>query len=141
MKIRRAWIADCEVIRNLLGQLGYSRPPEMIKEKLDKLLSNPSDDVYIYQESNKVLGFVTLHYSVQLAYEGDFCEIGYLVVDESARGRGIGKKLEEHACNLAKEKSCSLIHVFSMDHRNEAHQFYEKQGYKEVEKYFEKNFD
>lgn len=138
MKIRRAWIADCEVIRNLLNQLGYPRPVEMVKDKLDKLITNPEDDVYVYQENNKVLGFITLHYSVQLIYEGDFCEIGYLVVDETARGKGIGKKLEEYACNLAKEKACSMIHVFSMYYRDDAHRFYEKQGYKQIEKYFEK---
>ncbi len=138
MSIRSAWIADCEAIQNLLEQLGYSRPTEIIKEKLDKLISNPEDEVYVYQEGNKVLGFVTAHFSVQLAFTGDFCEIGYLIVDESVRNKGIGQKLEEYICNIAKERGCSRINVFSMVHRTDAHRFYERLGYSEIQKFFEK---
>ncbi|MDL2214819.1 GNAT family N-acetyltransferase [Dysgonomonas sp. OttesenSCG-928-M03] len=138
MSIRSAWIADCEVIRNLLEQLGYPHSTEIIKEKLDKLISNPDDEVFVYHENNKVLGFITAHFSVQLAFSGDFCEIGYLVVDESARSKGIGKKLEEYVCDIAKNRGCSRIHVFSMSYRTEAHRFYEKLGYSEIQKFFEK---
>ncbi len=138
MAIRNAWIADCEVIRELLNQLGYSQPVEIIKEKLDKLISNPEDEVYVYEENNTVLGFITAHFSVQLAFEGDFCEIGYLVVDENVRSKGVGKQLEEYVTQVAQRKGCSRIMVFSMSYRTDAHRFYERQGYHQIEKFLEK---
>jgi len=138
MAIRSAWMADCEFIQKLLGQLGYEQPVEMIKEKLEKLISNPEDEVYVYTENNVVLGFITAHFSVQLAFEGDFCEVGYLIIDESSRSKGIGRKLEDYVCNIARERGCSRIHVFSMSYRTDAHRFYESLGYKQIEKFFEK---
>lgn len=139
MAIRRAWVADCEAIKGLLEQLGYPRTLDQVREKLNQLIINVEDEVYVYQEDNKTLGFITLHYSIQLGFDGDFCEIGYLVVDESIRSKGVGNELEEYACFIAKKRGCSKIHVFSRNERVDAHRFYERQGYLPIEAYFEKD--
>lgn len=138
MSIRSAWVADCSSIKNLLDQLGYDCPVEIIKERLEKLFESDCDDVFVYTDNRKVEGFITLHYSKQLAFDGDFCEIGYLVVDKSVRGKGIGRILEEYACKTAKEKGCSALNVFSREFRTDAHRFYERQGYHEERKFFSK---
>lgn len=139
MPIRHASIADCDSITNLLEQLGYSLPVETIKNRLQKLLDSDCDDVFVFTENNTVEGFLTLHYSIQLAFDGNFCEIGYFVVDKDARSKGIGKLLEEFTCKTAKKKGCSAINVFSKEIRIDAHRFYQRQGYNEIRKFFSKD--
>jgi len=102
------------------------------------LTDSSNDEVYVYEHDGRVVGFITLHYSVQLAFEKDFCEIGYFVVDKDFRSLKIGDKLESYVCEQAKERNCGEIFVFSQMKRADAHRFYLRQGYKQTEKYFEK---
>lgn len=138
MPIRGAKISDSGVIRDMLDQLGYPLTTKHIEDKLELLLNSPSDAVYVYEDNQQVVGFITLHFSIQLAFENNFCEIGYFVVDSRVRSQGVGRQLEEKACSVAKEKGCDHINVFSIIHRADAHRFYERQGYTHIQKFFEK---
>lgn len=138
MPIRNAKIADSEAIRDMLDQLGYPLTTKHIQDKLELLLNSPSDAVYVFEDNAQVVGFITLHFSIQLAFDHNFCEIGYFVVDSNVRSRGVGRQLEEKACQAAKEKGCDRINVFSMAHRANAHRFYERQGYTHIQRFFEK---
>ena len=141
MNIRLAYSKDAEAIQNLIAQLGFSHSYEFISTKLEKLLDSPNDQIFVYEDHATVKGLITLHFSVQLAFEGDFMSIGYLVVDENSRGQEIGKQLEEFATQVAKDRSCSLIEVYSQVKRTDAHRFYERQGYTVAEKFFSKSLD
>lgn len=138
MPIRRAETGDSKAIRDMLEQLGYPLTDEFVERKLTLLFNSQSDEVYVYEDNKKVTGFITLHFSIQLAFESNFCEIGYFVVDRNIRGKGIGRRLEEKACEVAHAKGCDRIVVFSMEHRSDAHRFYERQGYSHIQKQFEK---
>lgn len=138
MAIRSARTTDSEAIRDMLDQLGYPLTTKHIEDKLELLLNSPSDAVYVYEENQQVTGFITLHFSIQLAFDHNFCEIGYFVVDRNVRSQGVGRQLEEKACQAAKEKGCDRINVFSMAHRADAHRFYERQGYTHIQRFFEK---
>ncbi|PXV69177.1 N-acetylglutamate synthase-like GNAT family acetyltransferase [Dysgonomonas alginatilytica] len=141
MPIRKAELKDSQAIRDMLDQLGYPLTNEFIKGKLMLLLNSSADEIYVYEDNNKVVGFLTLHFTVQLAFEHNFCEIGYFVVDKNVRSKGVGKQLEEMACKVALDKDCDRIEVFSLDHRTDAHRFYERQGYSHIQKKFEKILD
>lgn len=138
MPVRNAKLTDAQAIRNMLEQLGYPLKLEQINEKLALLLDSANDIVYVYEDDNKVVAFITLHFSIQLAFEGSFCEIGYFVVDSDVRSKGIGRLLEEKACKAAIANGCSQINVFSMIHRADAHRFYQRQGYTQIERFFNK---
>lgn len=137
--IREAKLEDCNAIRDLLDQLGYPKSVEIIEKKLVQLLQTGWDEIFVYEVNEQVLAFITLHYSVQLAYDKDFCEIGYFVVDQDARSQQIGNELESFACRRANERGCGDIFVYSSLKRKDAHRFYERQGYNQIEKYFEKS--
>lgn len=141
MNIRLAYSKDAGAIQNLIAQLGFSHSCEFISTKLEKLLDSPNDQIFVYEDNATVKGIITLHFSVQLAFEGDFMSIGYLVVDENSRGQEIGKQLEEFATQVARDRSCSLIEVYSQAKRTDAHRFYERQGYTVTEKFFSKSLD
>lgn len=138
MPIRNAEITDSQAIRDMLEQLGYPLTTKHVQDKLELLLNSVGDAVYVYEDKNQIVGFITLHFSIQLAFEKNFCEIGYFVVDSSIRSQGIGRQLEEKACQVALEKGCDHINVFSMAHRSGAHRFYERQGYTHIQRFFEK---
>lgn len=138
MPVRSAKISDSEAIRDMLDQLGYPLTTKHIEDKLELLLNSSSDAVYVYEDNLDVVGFITLHFSIQLAFENNFCEIGYFVIDSRVRSQGVGRQLEEKACKVAKENGCDQINVFSMAHRADAHRFYERQGYTHIQKFFEK---
>jgi len=50
-----------------------------------------------------------MHFIPQLGLEGDVARLGFLVVDENCHGSGIGKLLESHAENLARERGCDRM--------------------------------
>lgn len=141
MNIRLANINDTHVIQKLIAQLGFDHSINFIETKVQKLLDSSNDMILVYQENEEVLGLISLHFSVQLAFNGDIMTIGYMVVDEQCRGQQIGKKLEEYATQIAKERKCSIIEVFSQAKRLDAHRFYQRQGYIVTEKFFSKNLE
>lgn len=141
MNIRFANLNDVEAIKELIAQLGFPHSSEFISTKLEQLLDSPSDQIYVYEDDTIVKGLITLHFSAQLAFHGDFMSIGYLVVDANSRGQEIGKQLEEFATQIAKERKCSLIEVYSQAKRTDAHRFYERQGYAVAEKFFSKSLE
>lgn len=139
MNIRSAKIGDTSRIQELIKQLGFAHPEKLIRAKLLKLLNSGNDIILIYELDDQVVGLISLHFSVQLAFEGDIMSIGYLVVDEKYRGQSIGQQLEEYASNVARERKCSMIEVYSQAKRVDAHRFYERQGYHAAEKFFIKD--
>lgn len=139
MNIRLANMEDVSKIQELILQLGFSHPTEFIGAKLQKLLNSDNDIIVIYELNGEVVGLITLHFSVQLAFAGDIMTIGYLVVDEEYRGNRIGQALEGYAHTEAKKRNCSMIEVYSQAKRIDAHRFYEKQGYSVAEKFFIKD--
>lgn len=139
MRIRLAKLEDANKIRDLISQLGFPHTPEFIASKLQKLLDSANDIILIYEFNEEIVGLITLHFSVQLAFDGDIMTIGYLVVDEKYRNQQIGKELENFATHIAKERQCSMIEVYSQAKRTDAHRFYERQGYQVAEKFFFKD--
>ncbi len=136
MVIRKAVIEDWKQISSLLDQLDYSNTESFIKEKLEALLSNPNEELLIFEESNQVIAFISMHFIPQLALKGDFARISYFAVDQHIRSKGLGRKIEEYCTNLAIERKCDRIEVHCHSRRTDAHRFYMRQGYSESPKYF-----
>jgi len=137
MSIRKATLADSTKIQDLLKQMDYPDTENFILKKLEILLSHSDAVLFVYEEANEVLAFISIHFIPQLALEGDFARISYFAVDETARG--IGKEMEAHCVALAQERNCDRIELHSHSRRTEAHRFYDRQGYTEVPKYLVKS--
>ncbi len=139
MGIRKATLDDQPSISNLLTQLGYPGTEAFLPENLVQMLSQPWSDVLVYVLKDKVVGVIAFDFLTQLAVKGSFARISCFAVDEDARDKGVGKLLEEHFTNLAREKKCDRIEVHCHLRRVGAHRFYERQGYHESPKYFFKS--
>jgi len=138
--IRKAMIKDASAIRTLLNQLDYPVAEDgFIENKLSEMLAHPDQELLIYEHGKNVAGFVSLHFIPQIALSGAFAVISYLVVDEEYRNKGIGAELEAYCTKLAKLRRCDRVQVHCHIRREEAHRFYERQGFQESRKYFTKS--
>jgi N-acetylglutamate synthase-like GNAT family acetyltransferase len=138
MHIRNATYHDAPEIRNLLEALGYKTSISMLVDQLKVLFGKEGHEVWVYELRKEVVGFVSVHYLPQLAFDGGLMLISYLSVDETVRDQGIGKALEEYVTAQARIKKCERIQVHCAEWRAPAHQFYLQQGYVEYPKYFTK---
>ncbi|HEY6900618.1 MAG TPA: GNAT family N-acetyltransferase [Puia sp.] len=144
--IRAARPEDAPAITRLLAQLDYPGTESFLPGRLAQLLADPAETILVYEANpdakagpdSQILGFLSLHFIPQIALPGDFARISYFSVDTEARSAGIGRQLEEHATQLAREKNCELIEVHCHTRRTRAHEFYYRQGYTESPKYLVK---
>lgn len=84
------------------GVLG-TYPIDNIKfnERIKELKSTKLFYPYVVKLDNEIIGFFTLRYKVENVNE---LTIGFVILDPTYRGKGLGKKLLESAINLAFNK-------------------------------------
>jgi GNAT superfamily N-acetyltransferase len=150
MPIRPAALSDAPAICRLLTQLEYPGTEDYLEVRLAGMLRDQAETLLVWEETAgadlpegvprpagppQILGLLSLHFIPQIALRGDFARISYFVVDDDARGLGIGRQMEEEATRLAREQGCDRIEVHCASRRTDAHRFYAKQGYEESPKY------
>jgi GNAT superfamily N-acetyltransferase len=137
MPVRNAQPKDAAAIERLLTQLGHPVTSDLLEKRLHEMSHMPSETLIVYEDENgNVSGFMSIHIMPRIALAGDFMQIVYFAVDETARSKGIGRQMEAYAEGLARKKNCAAIFLHCNADRKDAHRFYERQGYLESPKYF-----
>ena len=90
-------------------------------------LDDPDKTVFVAEDEDRVVGFV----GIELASKpwGISCEIETLVVEEEARGRGVGLALLRAAERFAKDVRARALRVDVLHNNDGARAFYEREGY------------
>ena len=135
MLIRSATVEDKGAIAELLRQLDYEMPAELLARKIELLNAHPDALLLVAEDEGEVQGFISLHFIPQVALAGDFCRISYFCVGEGARSKGVGNLLEAAAMRAAVARRCDRIEVHCHARRSRAHEFYDRQGFEESPKY------
>ncbi|MBB1594226.1 GNAT family N-acetyltransferase [Achromobacter sp. UMC46] len=139
MQIRTATTEDSAAIAALLTQLDYPGTASFVPQKISQLAAHSDARLLVAEdEAGQLLGFIGLHFMIQLALPGDFCRITYFCVSDQARSAGVGRQLEAAAEELARARGCDRIEVHCHERRTDAHRFYYRQGYEESPKYLMK---
>ena len=138
MKIRNATYLDAPPIKSLMATLGYKTTTSILVDQLENLFGRDDHLVFVYELNKDILGFISVHFMPQLAFDGGLAFISYLAVDDTIKDHGIVKALEDHVCKEARNRKCDRIQVHCMDWRTPHHQFYVQQGYQEYAKFFTK---
>lgn len=121
--------SDCEAVARLATQLGYPSTTEQVTRRYRAIESAADSHVAVAVDgSGAVIGWIHVFGNRLLESEPD-AEIGGLVVDESARGRGVGTALVAAAEAWAREQGYPVVSVRSNVVRQEAHEFYQERGY------------
>ena len=134
-EIRPATASDVPELARLLGLLGYQVDPSVLGERFHGF--HAAGEVALVaarrpsgaDDAPSLLGLATLHRTPVLHRAGPVGRVTSLVIDERARGQGIGRALMQEAERWATERGCVLLEVTSNRRRTEAHAFYERLGY------------
>jgi len=129
MIIREATASDAAALAALSTQLGYPAQPGEAAERLTAL--GPEGTVLVAEEGGAVLGWIHVC-GIRFFQSPPFAEVGGLVVNEAARGKGVGKLLLEAGARWAAERGYRKLRVRSNVVREDAHRFYEREGFRRV---------
>lgn len=122
-------IEDAAAVARLATQLGYPSTAAQIERRLQALEKSPDARVLVAEAPDgAVQGWIHVFGRRMLESDPD-AEIGGLVVDEAARGRGVGSALVASAEAWARERGYDIVSVRSNVIRAGAHEFYKSRGY------------
>jgi GNAT superfamily N-acetyltransferase len=129
IKIRQVVAVTQEVVtafEQLTPQLTNARTlPTM--DELNAIVHSGSAFLFVAEEDEKIAGTITL--VTYRTPSGMKAWIEDVVVDESQRGKGIGKKLVRFILDYAKETGIQKIDLTSNPHRIAANELYQKMGF------------
>lgn len=121
--------SDVEAVHRLAVQLGYPAEPAFTLARIRDVLASDVADAFVAEDDEgRVLGWAHV-FAAPFLESGPNAELGGLVVDESARGRGIGAALVARTEAWARERGIRKICLRSNVIRTEAHGFYQRLGF------------
>jgi GNAT superfamily N-acetyltransferase len=111
----------------LLPQLNPQLPvPTM--ERLRLIVADPAVTLLLARDGDQIVGTTTV-----IVYTTPFwikARLDEVVVDESARGKGVGAALVKASIDLAREKGVEVVELQSGVQREEANRLYPRMGFK-----------
>ena len=131
--IRHMRSEDVAAVAQLTTQLGYPATEEDIRRRYD-LIKDRSDARLLVAEhagSAAVVGWVHVQQLYMLESDAR-AEIFGLVVSDTVRGTGVGRRLIEAAEEWAMMRGLGVMGLRSNNLRTEARGFYEHLGYKVI---------
>ena len=122
---------DARAVAQLTTQLGYPATEDDIRRRYDRLGDRSDASLFVAEHEANAVGWV--HVQELYALEGDGrAEIFGLVVADTARGNGVGRRLIEAAEEWAIRRGLTVMGLRSNQLRTEARGFYEHLGYKVI---------
>jgi ribosomal protein S18 acetylase RimI-like enzyme len=114
-----------EVVRRLLPQLTEARRPPTL-EQLQETVRNQTMLVAL-DDDGQILGTLTfVLYRVSSGLKGRLEDV---IVDHSARGRGVGEALVQEGMRRAAEAGVLMLELTSMPYREAANRLYRRLGF------------
>lgn len=115
----------------LIPQLSRSNPPPTRDELWAIVGSEASTLLIARNENGSIVGSMTL--AMFLIPTGRRAWIEDVVVDEAARGAGVGRLLNERAIQIAAEAGAKTVDLTSRPSREAANRLYQRLGFVERE--------
>ncbi|GAA3892671.1 hypothetical protein GCM10022243_67070 [Saccharothrix violaceirubra] len=132
MTIRPAGVGDVARIAALLGEPGYPTDTEQVGAHLDVWLADGRSVLLAAEFDGLVSGLAALHVMPLLERDGCLGRLAALVVDDSCRGQGVGRRLVAEVEREARRLDCRHVEITSSRTRAAAHRFYRDLGYPDV---------
>ena len=115
--------------RRLVPQLSKSAPPTS-REELDEIARSPATVLLVARDdAGTVVGSLTLVvFRIPTAMRAWIEDV---VVDEAARGRGVGELLNREALRVAAGRGAKTVDLTSRPAREAANRLYQRLGFKQ----------
>ena len=137
-RVREARMEDAGTLAVLATQLGYPSSAGEIAARLQRIASEKDHVVLVAEgENGKPCGFADVASAIALQ-SGPRAELVGLVIEEAARGHGIGRLLVAEAEQWAAAHGFAKLCVRCNVVRTRTHRFYEGLGFEcsKTQKYF-----
>lgn len=143
MEIRFAQNQDIPGLIKLLYQVGdvhHQIRPDIFRSgaikytepELEAILADENSPIFVMAEKETVLGYcfcqIREYRGSTVLTDRKEIYIDDLCVDETVRGRHVGKQLYEHTCAWAKSIGCNFVTLNVWCGNDSAMAFYEKRG-------------
>jgi GNAT superfamily N-acetyltransferase len=117
-----------EALSSLLPQLNPTLPPPDM-ERLQRLVADPDVTLLVARDGDQIVGTTTV-----IVYTTPFwikARLDEVVVDEAARGKGVGEHLVKAALDIARRRGAQIAELQSgkIPARDAAHRLYERLGF------------
>jgi ribosomal protein S18 acetylase RimI-like enzyme len=133
MRVGRVTEADdalAEAVARLVPQLSPRRQPPGRSELVD-LVAATGTNLIVARDGAAILGMLTL--IVYRVPTGIRAWIHDVVVDEGARGRGVGEALAREALRLAEDAGAISVELTTREAREAANRLYRRLGFEQRE--------
>lgn len=129
--IRKVMLSDTDDIYHInKTSLGYDYDSAKQRNKIQNVINDPSQVIFVADTGNKVVGYIHL-VNYDVIYADNYKNCLGLAVDNDYKRMGIGSALLSHGENWAKENGAVGIRLCSGIERENAHKFYLANGYTE----------
>ncbi len=115
-----------DAFARLIPQLSKSSPPPT-RAELQEMVESPASDVLVARVGGRVAGTLTL-VTFRIP-TGMRAWIEDVVVDDAARGHGVGEALNQTALQIARDKGCKTVDLTSRPSREAANRLYQRLGF------------
>lgn len=130
MKIRDAVKQDYGRLMELYNDfVGSDRYSSHDNDSFERTLDDPNCYIYVAEENNQIIGFVTFSARNVVRYAKPIAEGDELYVTPEYRGKGYGKQLMQHILDKATELNCHRMFLESHYDHKPAHKMYESMGF------------
>ena len=137
IEIRKGRPGDAADGVALLKDLGYPVAPADSRDYVDTFslaVAHPEVSVFVAAHRLDMLGFVAVSIRPQIRLGGRLASIDELVVAESHRGQGLGRRLMNAAIKRAREMRCVRVEIQTNRARESYERgFYTKNGFTETD--------
>ena len=122
-----------EATPEVLGALGHLLPqlnsqlPVPTMERLQMIVDDPAVTLLIARDGAKIVGTTTL-----IVFTTPFwikARLDEVVVDEAARGKGVGAALVKASLTVARDKGAQVAELQSRKSREAANRLYQRMGF------------
>jgi ribosomal protein S18 acetylase RimI-like enzyme len=110
----------------LIPQLSSSSPPPTAQQ-LEEIVASPDSVLFLARDEGRLVGSLTLaFYRIPTGLKAWIEDV---VVDESARGQGVGEALNREAIDEARRRGAKNVSLTSRASREKANRLYKRLGF------------
>lgn len=131
MRIEAATAATSELLEALSRLLPQLNPdlPALTQERLDRVVNDPATTLLIARGDEDETIIATASVLVYMTPAHVKARIEDVVVDDSVRGKGVGKELVLRCVEVARESGAEIVELQSARWRQVANKLYPKIGF------------